>query len=191
MSSILSATAVAFIALGATLTAWAPWIIRPVRWVGSYRACRQIEPLWSALCGALPHVVRQPAKGVDFRLYRRIIEIRDCQLALRIFVHPQVASWTTIADQANGIVGDELAVLVEAAIIAAALEAQRIGHRYQDESSTAPESRPIAPSIDAEARWLTGISAAFIRSPIVAASRQRVRAELASTVLNNPQSLPE
>ena len=40
VSSTLSATAVALIALGATLTAWAPWITRPVRWLGAYRACR-------------------------------------------------------------------------------------------------------------------------------------------------------
>jgi hypothetical protein len=191
MSSILSATAVALIALGATLTAWAPWITRPLRWLGAYHTCRQIEPLWSALRCAVPDVVRHPAKDVEFRLYRKVIEIRDSQLALRVFFHPQVTAWTATAAHANGIDGDDLAILMEAAVIAAALEAQRIGHRYQSDSCTVPELRPLAPSIDAEARWLIRVSAAFTRSPIVAAIRQRVRAELANTVLNNRQSLPE
>lgn len=63
-------------------------------------------------------------------------------------------------------------------------------HRYHGDASTAPELRPIAPSVDAEVRWLIKVSAAFTRSPIVAASRQLVRAELAHTAVTR-LSLPE
>jgi hypothetical protein len=108
-----------------------------------------------------------------------------------MFFHPQVASWTERAAHLTGVDGKELPVLVEAAIIAAALEAQHADHRYHDDLSTAPELRPIAPGIDAEARWLIKVSAAFTRSPIVAAIRYRVREELTNTMLNNHRSLPE
>jgi len=45
---------------------------------------------------ALSSVARQQG-GVEFALYRHVIEIRDAQLALRGHIHPDVQEWASDA----------------------------------------------------------------------------------------------
>ncbi|MFI5910828.1 MAB_1171c family putative transporter [Dactylosporangium sp. NPDC051541] len=80
--------------LAAMLLAFAAGALLPAlggigRWVAHYSALQRLRPLWLRSVSATPHVVLgdPPSRladlltlrGVDLRLYRRIIEIRDAQ----------------------------------------------------------------------------------------------------------------
>lgn len=180
VSSVLSTVSITLIALGATMTSWGPRAAHPLLWWRARRAFRRIEPLWTALHEAVPEVAfEHPGAGMEFRLYRRIVEIRDCSLSLRVYFHPQVPSW--VADALGpGARDTESAVITEAASLAAALEAHRVRHRYHDDPATAATPRELDADVGAEGRWLVRVAKAFTESPVVSDVRDRVRAELGS-----------
>jgi hypothetical protein len=72
------------------------------RWLAHYVALQRLRPLWASLVASVPHVVLGDPpgrladlltlRGVDLRLYRRIIEIRDAQWELGLV--PRDASGT-------------------------------------------------------------------------------------------------
>ena len=78
-----------------TLPAWGPRAGVPAlyEWATRYRACRRLYPLWRDLCKAFPDLALVPpestvtdalaVRGLELRLTRRAIEIRDGRLALR------------------------------------------------------------------------------------------------------------
>ncbi|GAB2691053.1 MAB_1171c family putative transporter [Kitasatospora kifunensis] len=191
ISNVLGALCTGLTVGGATATVWGGtrWgagITAPARWLRARRRYTALEPLWSALHSAVPGIAlgegagtgRRPAlRDAEFALYRRIIEIRDGQLALRPFVHPEVAGWVS---QAMG--GQPHGALVEAATLAAALEAGRAGRRAC--GPTAPVACVTQPvpgpgTVDAEADWLIQVTEAFGGCAEVAEVRRRAVAELA------------
>lgn len=180
VSSFLSAISILLFALGATMTVWGPHVAHPVMWLRARRFHRRIEPLWSVLNAAVPEIAfHHPGAGMDFRLYHRIVEIRDSSLALRVYFHPSVRTWVETAARRDRITDQtEIAVLVDAANIAAALEAHAVGHRFHTNPSTAAVPHELDPDVEAEARWLIRVADAFVRSPIVESVREQVRAEL-------------
>ncbi|GAA3266383.1 hypothetical protein Dvina_40360 [Dactylosporangium vinaceum] len=94
--ALLAAMLLAF-AAGAAL----PALGGLVRWAAHYSALQQLRPLWLASVAAVPHVVLGDppsrladlltVRGVDLRLYRRIIEIRDAQWELGLAQGPAEA----------------------------------------------------------------------------------------------------
>ncbi|MFF8774473.1 MAB_1171c family putative transporter [Kitasatospora sp. NPDC015120] len=148
---------------------------------------RRLGPLWSVLRSELPEIELMvperafgPAGGrrdIRFALYRRIIEIRDGELALRPHLHPRVAHWVREVARPSG--PEEFAALVEAAAIAAALEAARAGHRFPAGAGPGWVPHPVAAGLREEAAWLVKVAAAYRSSPVMAHVRRRVRAELA------------
>ncbi|MER7705143.1 DUF6545 domain-containing protein [Kitasatospora sp. NPDC097605] len=145
---------------------------------------RRLGPLWSVLRSELPEIElitpeREfgPAGGrreIRFALYRRIIEIRDGQLALRPHLHPRVALWVREVARPTG--PEEFAVLVEAAAIAAALEAARAGRRFPAGPGGGWVPHPVVAGLREEAAWLVKVAAAYRSSPVMAHVRRRVRA---------------
>ncbi|KJK59979.1 DUF6545 domain-containing protein [Saccharothrix sp. ST-888] len=113
----------------------------------------------------LPH-------GVRFALYRRVIEIHDAQLALRPYRHPDAAAWVCELDPGCR------PETVEAAAIAAAVESVRAGRRHA--AWTAPGAGAPAAGSTAvtETDWLVRVARAYRSAAVVAAVRNRVRAEL-------------
>ncbi|MER5635457.1 MAB_1171c family putative transporter [Kitasatospora sp. NPDC002227] len=155
---------------GATLAAWGRTAAAPLRWLRAWRSYRRLGPLWTALHQARPEIALEPAGwrgSAHLSLYRRVIEIRDGQLALRGHVHPQAVEW------AGSDAGSEV---VEAAVIAAALEAAAAGRSYPGSGYRAPE---MSAELTEEAARLELIAQAFHRSAAVAEVRRRVRASLA------------
>ncbi|MGA5821711.1 MAB_1171c family putative transporter [Kitasatospora sp. NPDC094028] len=190
-SAVVALACVVLMLVGATAPAWdgrlANWS-RPLR---ARYAYHRLEPLWSALRATVPAVEllpdtartgRRGRHGTQFALYRRIIEIRDGQLALRPYVHPHVPSWVAefTADGGGGAARGRhrAAVTVEAAGIAAALEATAAGHRYPAGPSAGYVAAEGQVGIDEEAAWLVEVADAFATSPAVAGVRRRVREEL-------------
>ncbi|MGH8888734.1 MAG: MAB_1171c family putative transporter, partial [Acidothermaceae bacterium] len=75
----LCVTSMSLVALGAVLPAWSRKLAAdPYALVRAYRANRELRQLWSALRDAVPDIaLKQRARNAEFRLYRRVIEIRD------------------------------------------------------------------------------------------------------------------
>ncbi|WP_265444805.1 MAB_1171c family putative transporter [Flexivirga meconopsidis] len=88
-SPVLTGVGATIMMLGLTAPIW--W--RHVLWCHTrwsvWRAHRALEPLWRDVVGALPHVALDPAGSrvgdLDFRLYRRRVEICDGLHALGVW----------------------------------------------------------------------------------------------------------
>ncbi|MEU3985167.1 MAB_1171c family putative transporter [Streptomyces sp. NPDC026672] len=179
---------------GATATWWAALpegpLGAPGRWLFAYRTHRALEPLWTALRTELPQIAldpfdagrRPPLRRAEFALYRRVIEIRDGHLALRPYIPTDVPGWAAGTTDRGA---DHRAVL-EAAIIAAALESKRAGHRHTGPHLPDPQPHPVAGTLAAEAAWLLQVTTAFVSSPTVAAVRHRARTACAAAHEHHP-----
>ncbi|KAA2253901.1 hypothetical protein F0L68_32030 [Solihabitans fulvus] len=181
LSTVLGAGCLVLGATGLTVTAWGPRLGRGVRWLRAYRGYRRIGPLWSALHAAVPEIALAPReprrvpRDAEFALYRRVIEIRDGHLALRAHFHPEAPRWA--AEAAGGVGSSALAATVEAATIAAAIEAAGAGRRYRSDPAFGVPHE-VQANVAAETAWLAQVADAFTRSKAVAGVRRRVREEL-------------
>jgi hypothetical protein len=179
VSAVLAAACVLVSAAGATLTAWGPYLSGPFRWLAAQWRYARIRPLWTAVHAAMPAIalssVARQEGGVEFALYRHVIEIRDAQLALRVHIHPSVPEWAAEAARRAGTHPSRRAATIEAATIAAALLAHDAGVSYRA-GVLAPHR--VDPSVAAETAWLAHVSRAFAHSPAVARVRARMAAEL-------------
>jgi hypothetical protein len=119
---------------GLTIPAWGPRLADALAWIGRYRAYRGLHPLWLALYRANPHIAldaptasRDPLwiDDLDYRLVRRVVEIRDGRLALRRYLSTATAEHARRTGERAGLHGTALAAAVEAATIADAIRAQR------------------------------------------------------------------
>ncbi|MGC0316995.1 MAB_1171c family putative transporter [Kitasatospora acidiphila] len=183
-SDVLGAICAVFAVSGATVTVWGAtrWgarITAPARWLRARRRYRALEPLWSALHTAVPGIAlaprpgrRPPLRTAEFALYRRIIEIRDGQLALRPYLPPQLPEWLAAVEPG----GEPDGAVLEAAALAAALEARRAGRPGGEPAGPGWVPQPVPGTVAGEAAWLLQVAAAFAGSRLVAEVRQRARA---------------
>ncbi|MEU6174088.1 MAB_1171c family putative transporter [Streptantibioticus parmotrematis] len=182
LSNVLGVICAVLTVSGATATLWGTRLATPLRWLRAHRRHRALEPLWSALHAELPEIALAPGRPsrrlppwrAEFALYRRIIEIHDAALALRPYHDPHVASW--IADRDPAGPGG---AVVEAAVLAAALENRRHGRRHVDDPDAGHPAPTLPGTIDAEALWLVQVAEAFRASPVTA----YVRGQAARTAL--------
>ena len=156
--------------VGLTMPSWGPRLTSLRMRRDQLRAHRSLYPLWSALYQAFPAIVLHPPTGpgydqgaagdLDYRLYRRMIEIRDGLLVLRphLSQHDDDTGLDT-ATQDNFH-------------RRSTLEAQRI-HRglsalLRDECPDAPAGIIAFSGVDTdtdELAWLVAVSCAFARLP--------------------------
>jgi hypothetical protein len=151
------------LAIGATMPAWGPRVDRIV----SYR---RLRPLWLAVCAASPEVVLDPPYStradqwkpwdMNFRLYRRIIEIRDGCLALRPYVDQDVAVRARQRGREAGLDGVDLTANVEAATLAAAIGAKASGRPAAERPSPLLNTAGGS-DLAGELAWLTRVAGAF------------------------------
>lgn len=130
---------------GWTVPALGPRLSAVPRWSRNYLAYQRLSPLWWALYRAAPSIALSPpssrladllpGRDLEYRLYRRVIEIRDGQLALR---PPGSGTPTpggdTAADPAPGAAPSAAA---EARALRAALDA-RLGRLPRQSGAPAP-----------------------------------------------------
>lgn len=137
------------------------------------RAERRLRPLWEAARAARPHAVLPvaPPGRARLRLYRRVIEIQDAQLAAAELVDASQHRRIADAVRQEGLAGAQAEAVRAAAAFAAGLAALRAGHPPVAEAA-APAGRPPAPAEREEFAValdrLERISLAFRDSPIVA-----------------------
>ncbi|WP_340556461.1 MAB_1171c family putative transporter [Streptomyces sp. GSL17-111] len=154
---------------GWTVPSWGPRLSEAARWCGHYRSYRRLRPLWWALYRAHPGIALDdppsrlydlvPRLDLEYRLYRRVIEIRDGQLALRPYMDP-----TALAREARrlGLPEAVPSTAHEALLLRGALDARAAG--------AAPSGGPVeafthAPDgdITEEIAWLTQVADHFRR----------------------------
>ncbi|MFC9249313.1 MAB_1171c family putative transporter [Streptomyces sp. NPDC057136] len=101
-------------------------VIAVRQWSEHRRAFRALGPLHRAVTARAPEVVipMKAGAGLNARLYRVMIEVRDAQWALRPWMDPALAGALRRCGADAGLTDDELAAAVEAAQIRAAIEAK-------------------------------------------------------------------
>jgi hypothetical protein len=105
------------------------------RYCRAWAAWARLRPLWALLVEAAPEV-RLPARprrrfSAQYRLHRRVIEIRDAELALRPFLDGRAAGEAADAALRAGLSQDEGDAVIEAVMIVTALDARRRGAEAQ------------------------------------------------------------
>ena len=174
MVAIASAQAVAAIQLigGATVSVWFPVLVRLCRQGRLWWTYWRLHRLWAALRQTVPQVELPPPPGMRFsiryRLYRRVIEIRDGELALRPHSRRDVADKAAAAAQSAGLAPGSRSAVVEAAVIMTALKANRQGAPASDDNVPADYiSAAAGNDLHAEAARLLLVARAARHSRIV------------------------
>lgn len=133
VSELLASVLVGLVGIGCTVPAWSTWLAARTDRARAHRAIEGITPLWQTLITAVPGVAFDSGNGTDvtYALYRKVIEIRDAQMALRAICQTDVADRARAAARRHGIPpGSDTALVVEAAQLAAALRTQQIGSSH-------------------------------------------------------------
>ncbi|MBC2876892.1 MULTISPECIES: MAB_1171c family putative transporter [Streptomyces] len=160
---------------GWTVPAWGPSLSRAVRWGTRYRAYRRLRPLWIALYRTVPDIVLDPPvlcrigdllawRDLDYRLYRRVIEIRDGQRALRPYM-PEPAPGDGDGDGGAGP-GARSGAEREAYALWVAIRdkcASRAPRGAAAEAAEASDGRREASGLTDDIAWLVRVSDAFVR----------------------------
>jgi hypothetical protein len=174
-SRIAIAACFSLVAVGTTLPSWGPRLQRIGEWILRYRTHRRLYRLWTTLQAVSPEIaLTRPQSAIidalsprdlHFRLYRRVIEIRDGQLALRPYMNPAVRPIALGAAASAGLTGNDLAAAAEAAVLVAAIRAKTAGQRQ----GMPDEVREPAGGSDfmSEAAWLIKVARFFKKRPVV------------------------
>jgi hypothetical protein len=154
------------IVAGLTMPCWGPRLSDLSRWWSTYHTYRRLYPLWRDLYQATPRIaLHSPTRStthLDYRLYRRVIEISDGLLALRSYSDPAVRRRALQDGREAGLVGDELRAAVAAAQLRAALNAKAAGLLGDGGESI---ERCRGNDLTSEAAWLAQIARAYATSP--------------------------
>jgi hypothetical protein len=156
------------VAVGASL----PAIVRrwqmAHRWRRSYAAHDQLYPLWTALIAVAPGLALDPpgsrirdrlrVRGMDMRLYRRVIEIRDGRLELRHLFAPSVVATSRTLAADRGLHGRTADAFIEARVLEAAIVSAATGQVID-----APwiGASPQGESTAGEVEWLQQVARQF------------------------------
>lgn len=145
---------------------------RAWRWYAYWR----LYPLWAVLRRAIPEIVLPPdpamRRSIRYRLYRRVIEIRDAQLALRPYAEPERVARAAAAARSSGLAEEAVAAVTEAAAVVTSVRSRFRGCPARAEAlpaehpGAAPCAEPCA-DVSAEAARLITVSRAIRRSRIV------------------------
>ncbi|MEU4891007.1 MAB_1171c family putative transporter [Streptomyces sp. NPDC044780] len=158
--------------IGWTIPDWGRHLSRAWAWIDCRRAYHQLAPLHTKVTSYAPDVVLDPGDvDVRTRLYRLVVEIRDAQWRLRTWMAPAVAEEARKQAAAAGLREEELAATVEAAQLAAAMQAKDHGIRPVEYPNSPLEAEPQ--DLAAEITFQRKVARAFDASPTVAAVLNR------------------
>lgn len=173
-AGVYAAQGIALIVIiaGVTVTAWFPAVASGMFQARMWTEWWRLRPLWADLVRAFPDIRLPPQPGTRlnarYRLHRRVIEIRDAELALRPHLDEQIAGAAADAARSAGLPRERWGAVIEAAGIASALHARQEG-TLSHPNGTA--SDPVTPTprndLDAEAVRLLLVSREIRHSPIV------------------------
>jgi hypothetical protein len=184
VEQVLVALALGLVTIGATMPSWGARAGIPSlsRRVSRYRALRQLYPFWIALRRSCPEIGLLPApaswadaidfRDVDFRLYRRVVEIRDGIFTLRRYAEPTITESVIRLCQERHLNAPDLEAVVEASQIVAAQWAKERG---KVGASKVDVSQSGGSDLDQEALLLERVAHAYQRSTIVKGLRDELQ----------------
>jgi hypothetical protein len=169
--AVAQGVAVIQVIAGATVPAWFPAVMWAPRDCRAWAAWCRLRPLWALLVAAAPGVQlsAQPGTRLNarYRLHRRVIEIRDAELALRPFWDSQAAREAVDAVLSAGLPVDEHDALIEAVMVMTALDARQAGAPACGGHDGARFLSDPRNDLESEAARLLLVARAVRRSPIV------------------------
>lgn len=142
------------------------------RWYAYWR----LYPLWAVLRRAIPEIELPPdramRRSIRYRLYRRVIEIRDAQLALRRYAEPERVAKAAAAARSSGLAEDAVTAVAEAAAVVTSVRSRFRGCPARAEALPAghPGAAPcadVSTDVSAEAARLITVTRTIRRSRIV------------------------
>lgn len=155
------------IVVGLTMPSWGPSVSALRAWLSDYRDYRALYPLWRDVCGAVPAVVLDPPnwspRDLHYKLYRRVIEIRDGWLALRPYMHTETAAELARTGREAGLRDEELRAAVEASQLTLALRSKASGDEV---GSDYPPDSGDDSDLKREIAWLVLVSQAYVRAQL-------------------------
>ncbi|MFG2292488.1 MAB_1171c family putative transporter [Streptomyces sp. NPDC048603] len=155
---------------GWTIPSWGNHISRTAGWIRSYRCYLRLRPLWWALHQATPDIALDPPRSwprdlvpprdLHYRLYRRVIEIRDGQLMLRTSL--SLAEFSDLARSLE-LPEDPTSPLGEALQLRAVLgrPAEERAERAESGEESDIPARPPHEDFRDEVEWLTKVASSF------------------------------
>jgi hypothetical protein len=184
ITTVLVAGGTSLMIIGSTMPGWGSRVGIPTiwGWIHRYRMLRELYPLWSTLCNSSPKIAMSPPptpivdalsiRDAGFRMYRRVIEIRDGLLTLRPYVDPRARNLALQLGREAGLTGLDLTAVSEAATVAVALRAKSRGHAFAS-GDVIPAGGGGA-DLESEAAFLSCMSRAHRYSPVVRRVLDRV-----------------
>lgn len=170
---VLVVTTFTLLFAGVLWAAVAPRVRAVPRWFRRRRAHRDLWALWNDLRrtpGLQSYVFGTRARSASgdvlhsrhlhWRLYRRVIEVEDMGFHLRPWYSQDVADTARQRGQEAGLAGDELAALVHAAVLEAAMRACRAGTPGADAGTAPVLEVSTRDSLDDAAAWQQSIQRA-------------------------------
>jgi hypothetical protein len=156
--------------IGWTLPEWGRHLSRIWQALDNRRAYSDLAPIHSALAKEIPEAVLplNIDTALKTRLYRRVVEIRDMQWALRSWMHPAVTAFADSECDKLGLTGTDRAAVIEAAQLRAAVRAKA---RNEEPLNHDGSPRIIDPEdLASELAFQRQLADAFVSSPIARAA---------------------
>ncbi|MFE7580046.1 MAB_1171c family putative transporter [Streptomyces gardneri] len=166
--------------IGWTLPDWGRHVSTLWQALDTRRAYRELKVLHASLTAQIPEPVLplNADAGLRARLYRRMVEIRDAQWALRHWMSPALLDSAEEACDQVGLTGSERAAAIEAALLRAAVRGKAANDRPLNHD---PHPRVTDPQdLPSELRFLRQLAKAFVSSPLAAAEHRSVGVERSS-----------
>lgn len=184
---LLMASGIGLMVVGSTLPSWGPrvGVDALCQLAAHYRSMRRLYPLWRVLYEAKPDIAlagapsplseRFTMRDLSFRLYRRVIEIRDGLMDRRALADPRAAVYARQHCDAAALPEAEARAVIEAATLASALRAQAA--RRSDAAAVPAVGLGGGGSLADEVRFLERLAWCYRRSPIVRVVVRRLERE--------------
>jgi hypothetical protein len=184
---VLVAVLVGLIALGSTLPSWGPrlGVDEAPALIGDFISLQRLYPLWKTLGGLVPAVLLVTPRSrlaelldlrdMHFRLYRRVVEMRDAIVLVKRTSDPRSAELALAIGREQGLPADELDVLVSAAQAASAV--QRPGRHREERRAEVEQVGPGPADFYAEVRWLERLARCHARSALLRRVLRRLESE--------------
>ncbi|QES51381.1 hypothetical protein DEJ50_29600 [Streptomyces venezuelae] len=173
-ASVFSAAGIVVLSLSLTMSSWGTSAARLLEWAYAYRSYRALYPLWRDLYEASPDIALEPpgasvsasVSDLDYRLHRRVVEIRDGWRDLRPYIertgHAGTGGPAGEAGAEAGAAGTEVRqAFAEAAQIRQALQAKRTGIIPPDNKDAGAFDDRDTNNFPAEVAWLTQVATAY------------------------------
>ncbi|MET8944352.1 MAB_1171c family putative transporter [Streptomyces sp. NPDC004542] len=163
-ASVFSALGIVALSLSLTMPSWGARAAGLLDWVHGYRSYRALYPLWRDLYESSPDIVLEPPGAsvcdLDYRLHRRVVEIRDGWRDLR----PCIGRTENGFGTANpGASEESRQAFAEAARIRQALRAKNAGTVPEDNRDAGDFEDRDTDNFSAEVAWLTKVASAYRR----------------------------